>query len=339
MKRRIQVVLTVVPAFGVLAAVALAAASPSVVTGDARHISETSAVLRGTVNPNGSGTTYYFQWGLDANYGVQSKSVSAGSGTKNMTVQATAGDLIPGTTYHFRLVASNRFGVTVGADRTFTTAGHPPPSAATGPATQITSSGATLTGVINPQSEQTSWAFQYGLTASYTSQTLSQTVAAVNTPQSIATPLPGLAPGTIYHYRLVASHGGTATSYGADAQFMTFPRRRPVPRVRARTRPHVASHRPFVLISRGSVGHPGWIPAAYACNGNVSVRFLHGSRQVGLTFVALAPNCTFSARTVFRHLPGHGHHRPPAVLQVRVRFLGNGYLAPDRARNETVTLR
>ena len=63
-----------------LATGALAATSPAVVTGSASHLAQTSARLNGTVNPNGSGTTYFFQWGLDTNYGVNSQSLSAGAG-------------------------------------------------------------------------------------------------------------------------------------------------------------------------------------------------------------------------------------------------------------------
>lgn len=338
MQRRLVVLVAVMAACVVLAAVALAASSPSVVTGNASQISETSAVLHGTVNPNGSGTTYFFQWGLTTAYGANDPAASAGSGTKPVSVARTAGGLIPGTVYHYRLVATNHDGTSVGADRTFTTAGHPPPDVATGSATQLSSSGAVLTGVVNPHGQQTTWTFQWGTTSAYGNSTFGGTVGATSSTVSVASQLQGLASGTIFHYRLLATHGTNATSYGADGQFMTFPARRPLPRVRAITRPRVAKHRPFGLTTRGSVSHPGWIPAAYACTGNVSIRFFHGARQVGLTFVPLAPSCTFSGQTVFRHLPGRGRFGRVVALTVRVRYLGNGYLAPHRAPKESVIL-
>ena len=46
-----------------VAAIAVAASSPTVTTGTHSHVTDTSAVLHGTVNPNGSATTYAFQWG------------------------------------------------------------------------------------------------------------------------------------------------------------------------------------------------------------------------------------------------------------------------------------
>src|SRR4051794_35680993 len=176
----IMVWLAVLTLGAVLASGALAATSPAVVTKNASHIAQTSAVLNGTVNPNGSGTTYFFQWGLDPNYGVNSQSLSVGGGTKTVAVHTTAGGLIPGTVYHYRLVASNRFGTTLGTDRTFKTTGHPPPQVATGPATGISSSGATLTGVVNPNGQQTSWDFQFGSTPAYGAATTAQTLAAAS---------------------------------------------------------------------------------------------------------------------------------------------------------------
>jgi hypothetical protein len=63
-------------------AVAVAASSSAVTTGTHTHVTDTAAVLHGTVNPNGSATTYYFQWGLTAAYGVQSDEHAAGHGTR-----------------------------------------------------------------------------------------------------------------------------------------------------------------------------------------------------------------------------------------------------------------
>ena len=111
------------------------ASSPTLLTGDASSVTSSSAILHGTVNPNGAATHYRFEWGLTTAYGAASRLRYAGSGTTVNSVQATIGDLLPGTIYHYRVVASNKLGDTSGDDRTFTTKGHPPPGAATGPAT------------------------------------------------------------------------------------------------------------------------------------------------------------------------------------------------------------
>ncbi len=215
MRRKFQVVAAVIAGSMLLAGVAVAAASPSVVTGGTSSIHQTSATLHGTVNPNGSSTTYFFQWGLTSGYGDTGRTFSAGSGTSARSVSDTIGGLTPGTTYHYRLVATNQFGTTVGADRRFTTTGPPPPGVVTGPATQLSSTGATLTGTVNPSHATTNWWFNFGTTTSYGLQTSHQTLSSTTTPQNVAASLQAvLAPGTIYHYQLVASHSG-ATSFGA----------------------------------------------------------------------------------------------------------------------------
>src|SRR5438270_7579220 len=80
----------VVSAVLVIAGVAVAASSPAVTTGTHSNVTDTTAVLHATVDPNGSATTYYFQWGLTTAYGVQSTAHSAGHGTKAKAVSTTA---------------------------------------------------------------------------------------------------------------------------------------------------------------------------------------------------------------------------------------------------------
>ena len=142
----------------------------------------------------------------------------------------------------------------------------------------------------------------------------------------------------MFHYRLVAAHSNSPTSYGADEMFMTYPSPRPEPRVRGRTTPRRSRQRPYVLTTTGRVRGPSRIPATYARSGNVESKFFAGRRRVASTFVAVQPSCAFSGTTTFKRLPGRGRHRATVSLRVEVRFLGNHYLAPNRARRESVTL-
>jgi hypothetical protein len=338
--RKFQLFTAALVAALLVTGVALAAASPSVDTGSATSIKDTSAVLNGTVNPNGTTTDYYFQWGLTTGYGANGTVHSAGNGTKAVAVKETAGSLIPGTTYHYRLVATNAGGTTVGKDRTFKTAGHPPPGVQTGPATQLSTSGATLTGAVNPSGATTTWWFQWGATDAYGQQTAAQTIAAAGPPASVSASLVGLlAPGTIYHYRLVATHGGaTTTEVGLDESFMTYPSRRPTPRVSASTKPKLARKAPYVLSTTGAVSPPASIPDQYGCFGDVTIRFFRGLKQVGFNIAALNSSCDFGAQTVFRTLPkapgGHG----PVHLRVVIRFLSTPYLYTSRAGYGHITL-
>jgi hypothetical protein len=101
-----------------------AAALPVVVTGGAGEVSPASALLSGTVNPEGVPTGYEFDLGTDTSYGARVFG-AAGSGSEPLAVSLDAQGLQAGTTYHYRLVASNTYGTVYGADETFTTPGVP----------------------------------------------------------------------------------------------------------------------------------------------------------------------------------------------------------------------
>jgi hypothetical protein len=91
-------------------------------TGTAGTITYQSANLRGSINPAGAATTYFFQYGPTAGYGSQSLPATVASGTKAVSVTSPISGLVPVTKYHFRLVAVNAVGTAVGSDATFTTA-------------------------------------------------------------------------------------------------------------------------------------------------------------------------------------------------------------------------
>ena len=302
-------------------ATALAAGTPTVTTGGASSRHNSSAVLNGTVNPNGAATTYFFQWGTTPSYGAQTTTHSAGSGSSPVAVHLTASPLRPGTTYHYRLVATNSSGNSAGADRTFTTTGTPPPDVTTGPAGAVSTNSAYVGGTINPRGAPTTWTVQYGTSPAYGVETFSGSLPAGKTPVGVSTPLSGLAPGTVFHYRFIARHSSSVVSYGADQQFMTLPAKRPVPSVRARTTPQRKRERPFAFTTTGRISHPSWMPATYACTGQVRVRWFVGRHAVKQVVVSLRPDCTFTAQTVFQR-----HWRHP--LNGFVRYLGTGYLAP-----------
>ena len=337
MNRKVNLLTALLITLVVGAAVADAASSPSVATGSASSITPATAVVNGTVNPNGAATGYRFEWGLTTGYGLTSAVKSAGGGTKVVPASAKIKALLPGTRYHYRLGALNRFGGAEGADRTFRTSGNPPPDAATGPAQVTSASTATVTGVITPHGATTTYTFQYGVTGFYGAQTFSQAVPAGSAPVTVSVQLSGLTPGTVFHYRLVAAHGAV-TQYGADATFLTFPSPRPVPRVPARTTPGRDRHKPYVFTTSGKVIGPASIPKSVSCFQNATVRFMLGRRQVGFALASVLPDCTFKTQTVFHRLPGRGKKNRQVHLRVLIHFRGNGYLAPANAKSERVTL-
>jgi CSLREA domain-containing protein len=94
---------------------------PSALSGGAAVLSSRSARLTGTVNPQGLPTTWLFEYGRTTGYGSQTPAVTTGTGTAPEAVSADVAGLTPGTTYHYRLRASNSAGTVFGADRSFTT--------------------------------------------------------------------------------------------------------------------------------------------------------------------------------------------------------------------------
>ena len=92
---------------------------PGVTTGSATSVTNSSATLNGTVNPNLESTTYYFEYGTTINYGSTTTPASAGSGADNLPVSSDIEGLTANTTYHFRLVSTNSVGTTIGNDKTF----------------------------------------------------------------------------------------------------------------------------------------------------------------------------------------------------------------------------
>lgn len=96
-------------------------AAPSVSTGGVRDVGFAQATLTGTLNPRGTATVYYFQYGPTSRYGRQTPLLGAPAVSANLKVSATIGGLVPLTSYHYRLVAANAGGTRRGTDRSFRT--------------------------------------------------------------------------------------------------------------------------------------------------------------------------------------------------------------------------
>ena len=95
-------------------------AKPDVVTLEAADVSTTGARLRAEVNPRGHPTTYFFEYGISTEYGLQTALAAADKSDWQLASTRIDG-LALGTTYHYRLVATNSKGTTLGSDRSFTT--------------------------------------------------------------------------------------------------------------------------------------------------------------------------------------------------------------------------
>jgi hypothetical protein len=209
---------------------------PAVSPAFASAIGPRSAVLYGTVNPNSSAlapsgfvraTLYHFEYGITAAYGNSSDDgvmcfavfpdPTGTCGGDDLSVTAPLSGLLPGTTYHFRVVGDNGVvGPQAGADQTFTTA----PVVGAG-ASDLTARRATLTGTIDPHGVATTYHFNYGPTTSYGTSTPEVAGGSGDGERVVTQQIAGLSPSTTYHVQVVSTSGGEIR-HGADGLFRTL---------------------------------------------------------------------------------------------------------------------
>jgi hypothetical protein len=311
---------------------ALAASSPTVTASAVTSIGTTSATLHGSVNPNGAATTYQFSWGTTNALGTLTPATATvvGSGTAAVAETAKLTGLSPDTTYYYELVANNADGNGSTPVETFKTTGNPAPAVTPEGALGLGRYEATMEGYINPNNQATNYYFEYGLTTDYGFQTEGKPLPAGVVPVAVSQLIPGLAPGVVFHYRLVANHGSTSVTYGADETFETYPWPRPHTTSTLTVTPSHAAKAPFVFDLKGTISRPTLMPAARICSGTAKVSYYAGSRLLTSSTVTVGATCGYGATTKIGSLPRSilkPHHT--ARITVRVAFHGALYQAPS----------
>ncbi|HXS32865.1 MAG TPA: fibronectin type III domain-containing protein [Solirubrobacterales bacterium] len=115
--------MTAVLAALLFASASAQAAAPVLGPVSATNIQGVSALLKGTVDPEGLPTGYLFEYATASNFAGAAKTVSsaAGSGTELRPARVAIAGLNPNTTYFYRLVATNSSGTTTGISASFKT--------------------------------------------------------------------------------------------------------------------------------------------------------------------------------------------------------------------------
>jgi virginiamycin B lyase len=116
---------------------------PTVDATTERNVTTTTAALTVRINPQGAETTVKIDWGPDAQYGTSTSSVTVPAGIVPVPVSIPIDGLAPGTSYHFRVRATNAQGDAVTSDDTFATAYAPNPETPALPTPVATPSGGT----------------------------------------------------------------------------------------------------------------------------------------------------------------------------------------------------
>jgi hypothetical protein len=193
-------------------------------------VTRTSALLSGTVATGDATTSWHLEYVAAGEYQpAAGNPYAAGGTTSHFKLAPAVGaesvgplpliGLLAGTTYHYRLVATNELGTTYGPDHTFTTAAATTPIVTTGAASEVTQTGVTLSGTVGTRELQTSYVFEVGTDTSYGGAKLFGNAGSGGT-EAVSVGLQFLIPGTTYHYRLVATNED-GTSYGQDMTFTT----------------------------------------------------------------------------------------------------------------------
>ena len=141
----------------------LTMALPAVVVKPPSGYSTSGVTLNGTIGPKRVGeTTYHFDYGTTTAYGTSTpESSSVGSDFGTYPASAELEGLDPGTTYHYRLVATSPAGVKSSEDQTLTTVPLLPSIGATS-VSEVSPTTATLTATVNPGYGATVVVFDYG---------------------------------------------------------------------------------------------------------------------------------------------------------------------------------
>lgn len=192
---------------------------PIAATLSAAAVTANSATLAALVNPQGSATTSWFDWGRTTNFGSRTASAGAGDGGDTVAVSDGVSGLLPGTIYFFRVAATNAAGGVTGATVSFTSSASAP-IVSTTPVSGINWKAATLNGLVNPNGAATKAWFEYGSGTNYGSATPAVNVAVGTSAVPVSAAISGLTSGNQYHFRLVATNAAGRVA-SADAIFQT----------------------------------------------------------------------------------------------------------------------
>jgi hypothetical protein len=202
------------------------------------NIGQFSATINAEVNPFGVDTTCTFQYVLGTTFQSSGFSTATtvpcsptdlGSTFNDQAASAGLTGLTLGTTYDFRVIATNSDGTTDGNAATFTTLG--PAEVDSESASNIGQTTATLNAEVNPLGNDTSCQFQYVDDATFQVSGYASATTVACTPSDLGSGtsdvaasanISGLSANTLYHFRVVATNT-LGTQDGADTTFTTAP--------------------------------------------------------------------------------------------------------------------
>lgn len=185
---------------------------PRVVTNQKAIPTDTTVVLTGQVTPNGSPTSYWYEYGTTANMGNKTANQVLGSGFMAVYAPSYITGLTKDTTYYFRLDAINQYGQVSDGQYSFTTTHGYLPPVGTAPTTKTLSannilrSTANINGEVTPNKADTQYWFEYGKTTDLGNTSALSSAGNGSVKKSVSISLSNLDPLTTYYFRLNAQN-------------------------------------------------------------------------------------------------------------------------------------
>lgn len=185
----------------------------TVVTLPATDVTGSSVIVGGTVNPNGTLTSWEIQVGATAALGERcTASREPIGGTDAVPVRCQITGQPAGRTIFYRVVATNAAGTQTGQTLSVTlVAGDV--VVTTLPAQAVTSTSVQLPGSVQPAGRTLQWTIEYGRTSALGTRCPGALTATGTTLSEGHCPLVGQTPGATIFYRAVATETSTARSW------------------------------------------------------------------------------------------------------------------------------
>lgn len=195
-----------------------------VITKPPTELTYHSAILHGEYKGSGPDVHYFFEYGLDDQYGNSTPVVDGGTAAGPQAISMAVDGLEAYRTYHYRLVAytsATQSGTTYGEDLTFDAGPAPLPEVRATSVNSTSDTTATVEAEINPNFGATLYRFEYGTSSDYGEWTeFIGPIGGDGTFHSVSGSVTELLPGTLYHFRAVAVNF-TGPTYGADQTLFT----------------------------------------------------------------------------------------------------------------------
>jgi hypothetical protein len=274
-------------------------------------VTETTAKIDLTINPDGSDTKYRIEYGSEGSFEESTAFVDIGSGHTPKHLETTLTELEPETTYRFAVEAENEQsdGGEYSAEMEFTTASEAPqpgpPLVSEAKVASTTLTSATLEFAIDPDGADTTYVVKYGAGSPSTQETAPVDIGAAHGVQHITRTLTGLEPGRTYSFEVIASNsqskatsvtggltpelgpvGGSTLGSSTGSQLLVAQTSQPAPPATLATLPPPVLGKSFnveavsakVLIA---------LPAGAAASSAASGRRASASLSKGLHFIPL----------------------------------------------------